>query len=131
MISCQINKSKTFITCKKYTLFYTLLLVALVFSPDAIAQQNKNTKSSKTISQKSNLSFKIIDSEQNTFGYEIYNNNQKMIYQPTIPGLPGNKGFKRKTDAEKVAKLVIAKINRNEMPPTVTKKEMLRLKVKL
>jgi hypothetical protein len=52
-----------------------------------------------------------------------------MIHQPSAPGLPGNEGFKTKADAEKVAKLVIDKIKKGEMPPSVTKEEMEKLKV--
>ena len=43
--------------------------------------------------------------------------------------MPGNEGFKTKADAEKVAQLVIDKIRKGEMPPTVTIKEMKKLKV--
>jgi hypothetical protein len=43
--------------------------------------------------------------------------------------MPGNEGFKTKADAEKVAKLVIDKIKRGEMPPTVSVEEMKKLQV--
>jgi len=52
-----------------------------------------------------------------------------MIHQSSAPGLPGNEGFKTKADAEKVAKLVISKIKKGEMPPTVSIEEMKKLKV--
>ena len=51
------------------------------------------------------------------------------IHQPSIPGMPGNDGFKTKADAEKVAQLVIKKIKKGEMPPTVTVEEMKKMKV--
>lgn len=41
----------------------------------------------------------------------------------------GNVNFKTKADAEKVAKLVIDKIKKGEMPPTVTIEELQKLKV--
>ena len=43
--------------------------------------------------------------------------------------MPGNEGFKTKADAEKVAQLVITKIKKGEMPPTVSVEEMKKLKV--
>ena len=43
--------------------------------------------------------------------------------------MPGNEGFKTKADASKVAQLVIGKIKKGEMPPTVTIEEMQKLKV--
>jgi len=44
--------------------------------------------------------------------------------------MPGKKGFQRKADAEKVAKLVIKKIQKGMMPPTVEKKELDSLSIK-
>jgi len=89
----------------------------------------------KGITKKSNtekpiLAYKIIPAEQNTFGYHILENKKPLVHQPSIPGLPGNKGFNKKEDAEKCAKLVIFKINHNLMPPTVTRKELDSLKIK-
>jgi hypothetical protein len=75
------------------------------------------------------LTFQIIDAPNSTFCYDIFNNGGLIVHQPSIPALPGNEGFKTKADAEKVAKLVISKIKKGEMPPTVTVKEMQELKV--
>lgn len=72
---------------------------------------------------------KIISSEAGTFGYEIYSGGRLLIRQANIPGMSGNKGFKRKVDAEKVAKLVLEKLDKGMMPPTVEKAEMEKLKV--
>ena len=47
-----------------------------------------------------------------------------MIHQSSIPGLPGNEGFKTKDDAIKVAEMVVYKIRNGEMPPTVSIDEM-------
>jgi hypothetical protein len=77
----------------------------------------------------SKFTYKIINAPEKTFGYDIYADNRLMIHQNSAPGLPGNQGFKTKADAEKVAKLVISKIKKGEMPPTVTKDEMQKLKV--
>lgn len=75
------------------------------------------------------LSYKIIDAANKTFGYDIYADDKLMIHQKSIPALPGNDGFKTKAGAEKVAQLVIEKIKKGEMPPTVTIEEMKELKV--
>jgi hypothetical protein len=74
--------------------------------------------------------YRIIPSADNTYGYEILVNNRLLIRQPTIPGLPGNKGFARKSDAEKVARLVIKKLQKGIMPPTIETKELDNLKIK-
>lgn len=77
--------------------------------------------------QQSNITYKIIPAEGNTYGYNIYTDGQLMIHQPTKPGMSGNRGFDTKEAASKVAALVISKIKKGEMPPTVTKEEMERI----
>ena len=58
-----------------------------------------------------------------------YSDGRLMIHQSSVPGLPGNEGLKTKADAEKVAQLVIEKIKKGEMPPTVSIEEMKTLNV--
>ena len=76
-----------------------------------------------------NLSYTIIDAPNNTFGYDIYSSGKLTIHQTSKPGLPGNEGFKTKDDAIKVAEMVMYKIRKGEMPPTVTVEEMKELGV--
>jgi len=75
------------------------------------------------------LTYKIIDAPNNTFCYDVYANGRLLIHQSSIPAMPGNEGFKTEQDAEKVAELVIDKIRKGEMPPTVSVEEMKKLKV--
>src|SRR5690348_17003119 len=75
------------------------------------------------------LTYKIIDAPGKTYCYDVYAGNRVIIHQPSAPGLPGNKGFKTKAAAVKVALLVISKIKKGEMPPTVSVEEMKKLKV--
>lgn len=74
---------------------------------------------------------KIISAEGGTYGYEIYSKNKLVIRQLNIPGQSGNKGFKKKSDAQKVARLVADKMSKGIMPPTVEKAEMEKLGVEL
>ena len=73
--------------------------------------------------------YTLIPAENKTWCYDIYMDKKLFIHQPSIPGLPGNEGFKTKADAEKIAKLVIDKIKKGEMPPSITIEEMKKLKV--
>lgn len=73
------------------------------------------------------MSYKIISATNGSWGYDIYTNLKVTIHQPIIPGRPINEGFKTKEDAEKVAKLVIEKMKKGEMPPTVTQEELKNL----
>ncbi|MBK9732707.1 MAG: DUF4907 domain-containing protein [Chitinophagaceae bacterium] len=75
--------------------------------------------------------YTIIESEENTFGYDIYKDEKLMIHQSSIPALPGNKGFNTKEMAASVAHLVIEKINKGEMPPTVSPEELKTLGVQI
>ena len=75
------------------------------------------------------LTYKIIDAPNHTFCYDVYADARLLIHQTSIPAMPGNEGFKTKADAEKVAKLVMDKIKKGEMPPTVSVEEMKKLKV--
>ena len=73
--------------------------------------------------------YNIIPAPHNTWGYDILRDNKIFIHQPNKPGLPGNEGFIAKKDAIKVAQLVIAKIKKGEMPPTVSPEELKALKL--
>ncbi len=123
------------VSFKKRALLQSLMFIAVLnLQLSAIGQPrhktSKKTRQAKVISA-SRLSFTIIPAEGNTFGYDILNDNRKMIHQPSVPGMPGNKGFAKKADAEKVARLVMNKINHNQMPPTVSKHELDSLRIKL
>src|SRR6195952_3040598 len=73
--------------------------------------------------------FEIIPAPNNTWGYDIQKDNKLFIHQPNRPGLPGNEGFRPKKKAIKVAQLVIAKIKKGMMPPTISNEELLALKL--
>jgi hypothetical protein len=75
------------------------------------------------------LTCNIIDAPNNTFCYNVYAGGRLMIHQTSVPGIPGNEGFKTKDDALKVADMVMYKIRKGEMPPTVTLEEMKELGV--
>jgi len=107
-------------------LFIALNFVSIIAQPVPIQQA---TPAIKPVAKNSKITYKIIDAKNNTFGYDIYTDNKLTFHQPTIPGIEGNSGFKTKMDAEKVAKLVITKIKKNEMPPSISIPELKKLKV--
>lgn len=84
----------------------------------------KSDSSNKTVLIPSEFTYQIIDAADNTFGYQIFQNGKILVNQPHIPGITGVTGFKTKEDAMKVAELVIEKIKKNQMPPTVTTGEL-------
>ncbi len=105
-----------------------IIIILLVCISLAIAKTDKQDKlkkeSNKTIKVDDKYSFNIINAVSGTYGYDILSNNKVMIHQPNIPAVSGNVGFKDKKDAEKVAKFVIYKLNKNIMPPSVTPQEI-------
>ena len=88
------------------------------------------TNKSTDTSSPEKISYTIVNAKSNTYGYDIYINDKRYIHQLTIPGIPGNNGFRNKPDAEKTAKLVVDKMKRGEMPPTVTVTELQHLHIK-
>lgn len=64
------------------------------------------------------------DSTTNGYGYDIMVNGKKMIHQPTIPAVTGNRGFHSESDAQNAGALVKRKLLNNEMPPTISLDEL-------
>lgn len=93
------------------------------FVHHSLAETVPDTPAAKSIS------YTIIHVPDNKFGYDIYVNGKMMIHQASIPAMPGKLGFSLRTDAEKVAQLVVSKIKQGIMPPTITKEEMEKLGV--
>ena len=111
-----------------------ICLIAILFAIGVKAQQRNSPENtikfpSKSEFANSKLTYKIIDAPGHTYCYDVYSDGRLMIHQNSVPGLPGNQGFKTRANAEKVARLTISKINKGEMPPTISVKEMKELKV--
>lgn len=124
---------------RSFILQTKLAVVLLAFSFTAAAQPSARSASKPadqaevkfpSASQFANtrLTSKIIDAPNSTYGYEIYADGRLMIRQASVPAMPGNEGFKTKKGAQDVAALVIEKIKKGQMPPTVEIDEMKKLK---
>lgn len=75
------------------------------------------------------LSYRVIDAPNGTFGYDILSDGRLFIHQTNIPGQPGNEGCRTKEQAEKLAILIVGKMKKGEMPPTVTTEELKGLNI--
>ena len=106
------------------------MILFIASAADSYANTYPSLKNYTSHFSTGDTTYRIIPAEGNTYGYEILVKNKLLIHQPNIPGMPGNKGFQRKTDAEKTAKLVIKKIQKGMMPPTIEKKELDSLGIK-
>jgi hypothetical protein len=109
---------------------YTLLLIlSALFLQAQQADKNREGASFPTGEQfkGANITYNIIPAANNTWCYDILMEGRLFIHQPSAPGLPGNEGFKTKEAAAKVAELVISKMKKGEMPPSITTDEMKKL----
>jgi hypothetical protein len=72
---------------------------------------------------------RVFKTEKADFGYDIYKDSTLVIHQPIIPSVSGNAGFVNEEEAKKVAALMIDKLNKGVMPPSVTVEEMEKLNI--
>jgi hypothetical protein len=106
-----------------------VLATVLGITSMVYAQSANPTPPSAEQMAKAKLTHHIIQAEGGGYGYDILADGKLFIHQPNIPGQPGTTGFKKKSDSEKVAALVIKKLRNKELPPTVTAEELRQLKV--
>ncbi|MCX6292837.1 MAG: DUF4907 domain-containing protein [Sphingobacteriales bacterium] len=123
---------------KKSFLFFILIIVCNISVNAQISNKSKKKSTQKNVQNKleapafpssesfknAKLTYKIISAPNNTWGYDIFKDGSMCIHQNSIPGVSGINGFATKQKAEKVAQLIVTKIQNGEMPPTVSKEEM-------
>ena len=114
-------------------ILFCCMSITMLFAqaPSAPAQPDRRAAKFPEASAYANtkLTYKIIDAPKHTYCYDVFGDGRLMIHQPSAPALPSNEGFKTKEDATKVALLVIEKIKKGEMPPTISIDEMKHLSV--
>jgi hypothetical protein len=115
---------------RKWNLLFTFCLLSIFNAPAQSVDTSVASHPSTQKTQNTSISHKITAAPNQTFGYDIFLDSRLLIHQPSVPGLPGTQGFIRKTDAEKIATLVIKKIENGTMPPTITLKELDSLHIK-
>ena len=107
----------------KFILFVFILFGSLETFSQAI-KSLKPSISEKVGFSNPMLTYKIIESVNGTWGYDILNEEKVMIHQTSIPGKSGIEGFKTKEQATLVAKAIIEKINKGIKPPSISIVEM-------
>lgn len=106
-----------------------IFFIIIFFSAFKTYSQTESNFPKGNTNKNSTVSYAIIPSVNKTWGYDIYIEKRLFIHQATIPGYTGNNGFKTKSDAKKVAKQIVIKIQNGEMPPSITIEELKKLKV--
>lgn len=112
----------------KSIILTTICCLSILFASTQVIKFKKKNGNS----QKSNVvTYTIFQNPDLSYGYDIFRNGKKIVHQPNVPGIAGNAGFAQKDDAVKMANLVVFKVEKNIMPPTVTLKEIDSLKIKI
>lgn len=122
-------KIKLIIRIAFYCLFFLVVISAKSQTNAAKVNVKKTSSVTSNDEVKGKLKYVIISGLNNTYGYDVFKDEVKLIHQPIIPGYDGINGFTSPQQAEKVASLVIKKIKKGEMPPTITKLELKELNV--
>jgi len=118
-----------------------LILVITIFSGSVLSagiypyslQKQKISKPTASFSVRIIHSMEPLTGKQDHpkqgFGFDIFLNRKLFIHQPFIPGIQGNKPFRTASDARKTGRLMIRKIERNIIPPTITEQELDSLRI--
>ena len=84
-------------------------------------------KESRERAAKSNYNYYIINNEAGGYGYCVLVNGHVYVWQTSIPGRKGIKGFAKKEYADRCAQLVVEKLKAGEMPPTLTEADLKKI----
>ena len=109
--------------------FIFLVLLTACANDDAGNQQEQNTsarapKAEIEAASGSEIELKTFRNENGSWGYDIVVNGRRYIHQPEIPAVTGRRGFDREAQARKIGEMVVDKIRKGIMPPSVSAEEV-------
>ncbi|HIO68683.1 MAG TPA: DUF4907 domain-containing protein [Flavobacteriales bacterium] len=109
---------------------HLIVLFTILLGPAVGAVNAQTVQDTSVMITLSGIELRPFETD-NGWGYDIFLNGKKYIHQTTIPSMSGTSGFASKADATIVGDLVVGKLERNEMPPSVTPEELDSLGVVL
>ncbi len=107
----------------KITAFFFSLMISILYFSCSKNEQNLTEKKTVNKYDKALLSYKVYKVDSG-WGYKIYKNKKVFIKQPIIPAINATIPFKTQKDAEKVAKLVIEKMQKQIGLPSISVEEL-------
>ena len=119
----------------KYPIF---LLMIFVFMLSSCNNKQESNSENTTIVEKSidqevdrirELDVETYFSDSLGWGFDIFRNGKKYVHQPHIPAINGLMGFASEEDALAVANLMMDKLERNIVPPSVSPSEIDSLEI--
>ncbi len=89
-------------------LLTSISLQAQIAQPSLQEPQSRSSNASPSANRFSNanITYKIIDASDKTFGYNIYADGRLMIHQPSIPALQGKRVLKPKPRGKRLRNLL-------------------------
>ena len=114
----------------KHIMVLVLMLVLHWPLHDHIYIPSQHSSSIAPIIQEK-ITYSMISNPDGSFGYVIFINGTMTIKQEWVPAIQGIHGFNNKTDAEKMAVLMVNKIINGDMPPAITLEEIDSLNITL
>ena len=113
------------------SLVHTFIATLFIANCGSASAQQRDTATSSTVAfpaasvhSEAKITARIIEAPNGTFGYEVLSNGKLFVRQTNLPGRPGLNGCPTREHAEKFSALVMEKIQRGEMPPTVTAEDL-------
>jgi len=104
------------------------LILLLTVCASFLTIQATMAQSPSEEQQTEKLEYQLIEAAENTWGYDIIMDGKLFVHQPFVPGSKGSIGFAKESQAAAAAQLVIEKIQKGIMPPSLTINEVQLIK---
>jgi hypothetical protein len=120
---------------KTFSQLICVLLISLLITSKAIAQQPDNARAANPASEQvtkgpgvTNYSYKLFVAPNKVYGYDIFRNGKIIFHQPALAESAGDKkaSLTKKPHADKAASLAIEKIKKG-MPAELTRQEIMQI----
>ena len=112
-------------------LTFTIAAILITFLTGCITSTPpKDLSQWDTIATRDSIKFRFETVEIDSgWGYAIYADGKKLIMQRQIPVIEGFHTFKTQEDAYNCAQRVIIKLISGEMPPSVTRQDLIDMNI--
>jgi hypothetical protein len=118
MISCKSQQSS------QETTKPDVVAGKTIEEPKEVAKSSDTTKPKDNPYKNAKIDIVTYKVDTLGWGYDILLWSSRYVHQPSIPALPGNRGFAEDSLARKAAEFIVKKIRNNIIPPSVTIQEL-------
>lgn len=107
------------------------VILALLITTSCVHNAPPKDYSLFDTTEQSGIKFRLETYEYDSgWAYDIMVDGKKLIAQKHIPVIEGNQKFVSQKDAYNCGKLMIIKLIKGEMPPSITNKDLIELNIK-